>query len=58
MKDLGGFPDSLMPKLQSKGVVRKEHYRVWAGKSIQSRRHSLVEVPGQEETWHSSKRVM
>lgn len=55
MKDLGGF---LMPKLQSKGVVRKEHYRVWAGKGIQSRRHSLVEVSGQEETWHSPKRVM
>lgn len=55
MKDLGGF---LMPKLQSKGVVRKEHYRVWAGKGIQSRRHSLMEVSGQEETWHSPKRVM
>lgn len=42
MKDLGDFPDGLIPKLQSKGEMRKEDYRLWAGKGIQNRRHSLV----------------
>lgn len=55
MKDHGDFPDSLMLKSQSAGVVRLTDKGTLEG--VGGRRHSLVEVSGQKEAWHSPKRV-